>query len=121
MKKKIAEIMIEYEPDESIFSNDEEYMYMLKKALQALNPADRIIMLMYCENGSLRQTGKELGVSHTIIYKQIQKIRQQMYDYIKANSTDSNSMLLNRFKRYCNINEETNELKKVMNGNLESN
>lgn len=108
MKNKIMEVMNEYAPNEDVFSDEEEYMYQLKKALNALPPADKIIMLLYCENGSLRETGKELGVSHTIVYKQIQKIRQQMFDYIKINFPDSCDMLLDRFKRYCNINEASN-------------
>lgn len=108
MKSKIMEVMNEYAPNEDMFSDEEEYMYQLKKALEALQPADKIIMLMYCESGSLRETGKELGVSHTIVYKQIQKIRQQMYDYIRVNFPDNCDMLLDRFKRYCNINEESN-------------
>lgn len=110
MKNKIMELMIDYDVNEDIFSEEEEYMYQLKKALNALPPADKIIMLLYCENGSLRETGKELGVSHTIVYKQIQKIRQQMYDYIRINFSGNCDMLLNRFKRFCNISEETNEL-----------
>lgn len=104
MKNKIMDVMSEYKANEDMFSDEEEYIYQLKKALDALNPADKIIMLMYCENGSLRETGKELGVSHTIVYKQIQKIRQQMYDYIKVNFDGNNSLLLNRFKRLYNFN-----------------
>lgn len=103
-EKKITEVMNEYKPNNDIWSDDEEYMYQLKMALDSLQPADKIIFVMYCEMGSLRKVGKELGVSHTIIYKHIQKIKKEIYDYIKINFACSNNLLLNRFKRLYNFN-----------------
>ena len=108
MKNRILEVMNEYAPNEDIMSDEDESVYQLKKALEALQPADKIIMLIYCENGSLRQTGRDLGVSHTIIYKQIQRIKKEMYEYIKINFPHNNCVLLNRFERCCNINKESN-------------
>lgn len=113
--------MIDYEPIEDILSPDDEEVYQLKCALNALQPADKIIMVLYCEEGSLRRTGKALGVSHTIIYKQIKRIKQEMYDYIRTNFPHNNSVLLDRFEKYCGINEENNGLKEDMYGNLENN
>lgn len=119
--KNIQDLTIDYQPNEDIFSDDDEEMYQLKCALNALPPAEKIIMLIYCEEGSLRRTGKMLGVSHTIIYKQIKKIKKQMYDYIKTTYGDSNSLLLSRLKKNCDSNEENNELKEDIYGNLEDN
>jgi transcriptional regulator of aromatic amino acid metabolism len=68
----------EYEPDISLFTEDDETMIILKQAVQALPPADKIIFLLYAEYGSLRQVGKELSVSHTTIYKQINLIKEQI-------------------------------------------
>ena len=104
--KNIQELTIDYQPNEDIFSDDDEEMYQLKCALNALPPAEKIIMLIYCEEGSLRRTGKMLGVSHTIIYKQIKKIKKQMYDYIKLTYGDSNSLLLSRFERGSYLGED---------------
>ena len=50
----------DYEPDDSIFSDEEPNIIMLKKAIQNLNPADKIILLLYAEYGSLRKTAKRI-------------------------------------------------------------
>ena len=76
----------DYEPPvEDIWTEEEDEMIMLKKAVQSLSPADRIIFLLYAEYGSLRQVGKELGVSHTTIYKQINLIKSQIKDWCNNN------------------------------------
>lgn len=103
MKNKITELINDYRVDEDLFTDDEDYMIQLKKALNNLSDADKIIFVMYCESGSLRKVGKELGVSHTIVYKQVQRIKKQMYDYIKLNFNGNNNLLLDRFKRICNF------------------
>ena len=67
----IQKIEEEYKPDETIWNKDDEDMTLLKKSLMKLNESDRIIMLLYAETQSLREVGKMLGVSHTIIFKEI--------------------------------------------------
>lgn len=76
----------EYEPPtEDIWTEEDEEMIMVKKAVQSLSPADRIIFLLYAEYGSLRRVGKELGVSHTTIYKQINLIKSQIREWCNNN------------------------------------
>lgn len=76
--------MIEdYKPNRDIFNDEEEDITMLKEAVENLKPADKIIFLLYCEYGSLREVGKELGVSHTTIYKQINIIKDQIREWCK--------------------------------------
>lgn len=101
--KNIAKMIDEYVPDKD---NDDDDIYHLKCALNALSPADKVIMVIYCEQGSLRKTGQILGVSHTIVYKQIKKIKKQMYDYLRTIYDNSNSVLLNRFERLYSVDEE---------------
>lgn len=80
----------DYEPPMvDIFTEEEEDMIMLKQAVQALPPADKIIFLLYCEYGSLRDVGKELGVSHTTIYKQINLIKSQIKEWCNNNYPDN--------------------------------
>lgn len=80
----------DYEPPQvDIFTEEEEDMIMLKQAVQALPPADKIIFLLYCEYGSLRDVGKELGVSHTTIYKQINLIKSQIKKWCNNNYPDN--------------------------------
>lgn len=100
-------MMSEYTDDKGIDEESDE-MKVLKNALKALDDADKIIFLIYCETRSLRQTGKILGVSHTIVYKLIKDIRKKLYDIIKNDSNNCNNLLLNRFERYCNINKTSN-------------
>lgn len=102
----INKVMDDYKPDESIWRSYDDDMLLLKQALDNLSNADRIIFVLYAEYGSLRKVGKQLGVSHSIVYKNISRIKQEIYDYIKVNSNNDNSSLCNRFERIFNNNEE---------------
>ncbi|MEF2919933.1 MAG: helix-turn-helix domain-containing protein [Acutalibacteraceae bacterium] len=85
----------DYEPPvEDIWTEEEDEMIMLKKAVQSLSPADRIIFLLYAEYGSLRQVGKELGVSHTTIYKQINLIKTQIREWCNEHYPNNKSFNL---------------------------
>lgn len=100
----INKVMESYKPDNSIWREYNDDILILKKAMDNLNDADRIIFVLYCEYGSLRKVGKELGVSHSIIYKNISRIKRQMYDYIKVNGTEDNEILLERMGSMFNDN-----------------
>ena len=102
----LKNVMEDYKPDYSIWREDDEDMMMLKRALDSLEESDRIIFVLYAEWGSLRKVGKKLGVSHSIIYKNISRIKRQIYDYIKANCNNDNSVLLDRFVRLFSDGEE---------------
>lgn len=97
----IQKIENEYKPDETIFNTDDDDITLLKQTLMSLKESDRIIMLLYAETQSLREVGKMLGVSHTIIYKEIKRIKKEMYDIFKVNCNHNDSVYLNRFKRIC--------------------
>lgn len=74
--------MEDYKPNYDIFCEDDELITDIKKAVQNLPDADRIIFIIYAETGSLREVGKKLGVSHTTIYKEIKRIKKQILDDI---------------------------------------
>lgn len=78
----IKELINEYKPNYDIFCDDDEQMTAIKEAVQNLPDADRIIFILYCESGSLREVGKMLGVSHTTVYKTIKQIKKQILDDI---------------------------------------
>lgn len=88
--KELKKIMEDYQPDYSIWSNDNEQMTKLKEAVQQLDDADRIIFVLYAETGSLREVGKILGVSHTTVFKTIKEIRTKIFNYIGDDITDFN-------------------------------
>ena len=92
----INAVMKEYNPDESIWRDYNDDVLMLKQALKNLSDADRVIFVLYCEYGSLRKVGKQLGVSHSIIYKNITRIKREMYDYIRVNC--NNEELIDRLR-----------------------
>lgn len=102
----LKNVMEDYKPDYSIWREDDEDMMLLKRALDSLEESDRIIFVLYAEWGSLRKVGKKLGVSHSIIYKNISRIKRELYDYIKANCDNDNSVLLDRFIRLFSDGEE---------------
>lgn len=66
-----------------IFDEDDNRLIYTKQAIKQLSQSDYIIILLYAELGSLRKVGKELGISHTIIYKEIKRIREEIYNIIK--------------------------------------
>jgi hypothetical protein len=105
--KNLKRVMEDYEPDDSIMREYDDSILILKKALQNLDDADRIIFVLYCEYGSLRKVGKQLGVSHSIIYKNISRIKKEIYDYIRLNCADCDSVFLDRLKSVCGDSEET--------------
>lgn len=82
MITNIKELIDEYKPDHSIFTDDDDTMIKIKEAVQRLSDADRIIFILYCETGSLREVGKVLGVSHTTVFKAIKDIKQRILDDI---------------------------------------
>lgn len=92
----LNKVMDGYKPDESIWRDYDDDMLLLKRALDNLSDADRIIFVLYAEYGSLRKVGKQLGVSHSIIYKNISRIKKEIYDYIRVNCNSSE--LLDKLK-----------------------
>lgn len=106
MLNNINAVMDEYKPDESIWREYNDDMLLLKQALSSLSDADRVIFVLYSEYGSLRKVGKKLGVSHSIIYKNITRIKKEIYDFIRVNCNNSNSSLCNRFEQLFNNSEE---------------
>lgn len=82
MINNIKELLDEYKPDNNIFTEDDDMMIKMKQSVQNLSDADRIIFILYCESGSLREVGKILGVSHTTVFKQIKEIKQRILNDI---------------------------------------
>ncbi len=104
LKNEIRMLSKELANNESIWNEEDEFIIWLKKAFNSLEESERYIILLYSHLASLRETGKVLGISHTIIRKEITRLRLKMYAYIKDNSNSDNRMLLDRFNRYYNDN-----------------
>ena len=96
--------MEDYEPDDSIWREYDDDILNLKQAMDSLSDADRIIFVLYAEYGSLRKVGKQLGVSHSIVYKNIRRIKTEMLGWIKENT--ENDDLIERMESMLNVEDE---------------
>lgn len=102
--KNINRVLEDYKADYTIWREDDDDMMNLKQAIDSLSESDRIIFVLYCEFGSLRKVGKQLGVSHSIIYKNVRRIKLQMLQWIKDNT--DNEELIERMENVLYIDEE---------------
>lgn len=102
--ENIKRVMEDYEPDESIWREYSDDILNIKQAMDALSDADRIIFVLYCEYGSLRKVGKRLGVSHSIIYKNVRRIKEEMLGWLKENT--DNEELIERMQGVLNVEDE---------------
>lgn len=74
----IKEVLKDYavpEGDDLLFSEEDTDVLLLKEIINELPRYDLIILLMYCELGSLRLVAKELDVSHTAVIKKMDQIK----------------------------------------------
>lgn len=83
--EELRAILKEYEYDDDIMCDDDERVRAIKKALTKLNEADRIIFCLYMDLGASRKVGKVLGVSHSTILKEINRIKMEIRYQMMAN------------------------------------
>lgn len=102
--QNLNRVMEDYEPDETIWREYDDDILNIKQAMDSLSDADRIIFALYCEYGSLRKVGKQLGVSHSIIYKNIRRIKLQMLEWIKNNT--ENKELVERMENVLSVEDD---------------
>ena len=94
MKKKpinAKELMADYKKNDDIFSTESEKVRLTKEALWNLSETDRLLIVLYCEIGSLRKLGDILGVSRTTAFAAVKSIKLKMQKYVAEHSTNSNS------------------------------
>lgn len=82
-------IRADYAPDESIFDTDPDKVRRVKWIVEhRLDAAERALILLYAETGSLRKLGARLGVSYgsvkTILDPIKEKILRHYYDMVAA-------------------------------------
>lgn len=69
-------------PDETIFNKDDYKINHLKHILYNMPEDDKSLLLLYIELGNLRDVAKILNVSHTLVFKEINKIRNKYFSEI---------------------------------------
>lgn len=102
--QNLNKVMEDYEPDETIWREYDDDILDIKRAMDSLSDADRIIFALYCEYGSLRKVGKQLGVSHSIIYKNVRRIKLEMLEWLKDNT--SNGELVDKMESVLGVDDD---------------
>lgn len=77
--RKFRDIKKDYEFHDDIMDEDDETVRRLKYIIgKRLNRADETIIVLYSELESLRDLGKALGISHTIVHREVRRIVGQI-------------------------------------------
>lgn len=87
--KSLKEMMSEY----TFNTGNTEYnddMIELLDSYNTLPEADRVILTLYAETGSLRKTAKTLGVSYATVRKTIASIRHELFGNLNKNFRKDN-------------------------------
>lgn len=79
----LRKLLREYEDKEKDIMTDTDELLELYDAINTLNDADKIILYLYAELGSLRAVGRTLGVSYTTARKAVIEIKNKIYDYLR--------------------------------------
>ena len=84
--EELRKLLREYEDKEEDIMEDTDELLEVYDAVNTLNEADRIILYLYAELGSLRAVGRTLGVSYSTARKAVQEIKGKIYDNLYGNT-----------------------------------
>lgn len=84
--EELRKLLREYEDKEENIMEDTDELLEVYDAVNGLNEADRIILYLYAELGSLRAVGRTLGVSYSTARKAVQEIKGKIYDNLYGNT-----------------------------------
>lgn len=75
----IKELYDEYR----VSDEDDDYMLQVKNIINDLPAPDRILLLLYSEEQSLRKVAAKLGVSSGTVHQKIKQIREIIKNRLK--------------------------------------
>lgn len=81
--EELRKLLREYEDKEENIMEDTDELLGVYDAVNQLNEADRIILYLYAELGSLRAVGRTLGVSYSTARKAVQEIKNKIYEILE--------------------------------------
>lgn len=84
--EELRKLLREYEDKEENIMEDTDELLEVYDAVNQLNEADRIILYLYAELGSLRAVGRTLGVSYSTARKAVQEIKGKIFDNLYGNT-----------------------------------
>lgn len=84
--EELRKLLREYEDKEIDMMEDTDELIDLYNAINQLSEADRIILYLYAELGSLRAVGRTLGVSYTTARKAVIEIKDKLFKTLYDNT-----------------------------------
>lgn len=84
--EELRKLLRQYEDKEEDIMEDTDELLEVYDAVNQLNEADRIILYLYSELGSLRAVGRTLGVSYSTARKAVQEIKGKIFDNLYGNT-----------------------------------
>ena len=79
----LRKLLREYSEREENIMTDTDELLEVYDAINTLNDADKIILYLYAELGSLRAVGRTLGVSYSTARKAVIEIKQKIYEHLQ--------------------------------------
>lgn len=81
--EELRTLLKEYTSKQYDMMEDTDELIELYEVIKALNDADKIILFLYAELGSLRAVGRTLGVSYTTARKAVLEIKQKIFEKLR--------------------------------------
>ncbi len=76
--EELRAIIAEYDYNEDIMTDEDVRVIKIKRALTKLPLPDKILFCLYMDLGASRKVGTVLGVSHSTILKEINRIKVEI-------------------------------------------
>lgn len=84
--EELRRLLREYSDKEEDIMEDDDETLQVFDAVNKIPEADRIILYLYAELGSLRAVGRTLGVSYSTARKAVQEIKGKIFDNLYGNT-----------------------------------
>ena len=84
--EELRRLLREYSEREEDIMEDTDELLDIYEAVGTIPEADRIILYLYAELGSLRAVGRTLGVSYSTARKAVQEIKGKIFDNLYGNT-----------------------------------
>lgn len=78
----LRKLLREYSDRQEDIMTDTDELLSFYTAIDTLNDADKIILYLYAELGSLRAVGRTLGVSYSTARKAVIEIKNKIYEQL---------------------------------------
>ena len=79
----LRKLLREYSDRQEDIMTDTDELLEVYDAINTLNDADKIILYLYAELGSLRAVGRTLGVSYSTARKAVIEIKNKIYEELQ--------------------------------------